>query len=296
VRGDPKHRTRFLLSFLILGCHVQVVSASDEVRGLLLSALGAMAAPDRSGAPDLRYRIHDAAEGAGFVLGRDGCPDREADDLDDLLFQFEKDVVLELQRRRSDLFFLHSAVLEWRGKAVLLAADSGSGKSTTAWGLLHHGFRYLSDELAPIDPYAMVVWPYPHALCLKERPAAPYPLPRETLDLGRTLHVPPSALPSPAPIADPVPLGALFFVRHRPELESPKLRRMDPAEAGVRLYVVALNALAHPNRGLDAALRIAAGIPCFEVWTTGLPASCVTIGAAAAEALGEPGESHRSRP
>ena len=71
---------------------------------------------------------------------------------------------------------------------------------------------------------------------------------------------------------------------------------MDPAEAGVRLYVVALNALAHPNRGLDAALRIASGIPCFEVWTTGLPASCATIGAAAEEALGEPGERPRICP
>lgn len=289
-----------MLSFLILGCHVQVAGASDDVRQLLQSTLGAMAAPDRSGAPDLQYRIQDAtadaADAAAFVLGRDGCPDREADDLDDLLFQLEKDVVLELQRRRSDLLFLHSAVLEWRGRAILLAADSGSGKSTTAWGLLHHGFRYLSDELAPIDPEAMVVWPYPHALCLKGRPAAPYPLPHETLDLGRTLHVPTSALPSPALIADPLPLGALFFVRHRPELETPKIRRMDPAEAGVRLYVVALNALAHPNRGLDAALRIASGIPCFEVWTTGLPASCATIGVAAEEALGEPGERPRICP
>lgn len=283
-------------SFLILGCRVQVACTSHDVRRLLSAALGAMAAPAGSEPPDLRYRVDQAGNPATYRVSREGGPDLESDDLDDLLFQFEKDVILELQRRRSDLYFLHSAVLERRGRAILLAADSGSGKSTTAWGLLHHGFRYLSDELAPIDPGRMVVWPYPHALCLKARPAAPYAVPTETLDLGRTLQVPASALPAAALIAEPMPIGALFFVRHRPELDAPTLRRMEPAEAGVRLYVAALNALAHPHRGLDAALRIAAAVPCVELWTTDLAATCVALGTAADEALGEPGERPRIRP
>ena len=50
---------------------------------------------------------------------------------------------------------------------------TGAGKSTTAWGLLHHGFSYLSDELAPIDLETLEVLPYRHALCLKRRPPSP---------------------------------------------------------------------------------------------------------------------------
>ena len=50
---------------------------------------------------------------------------------------------------------------------MLLAGASGNGKSTTAWALLHRGFQYLSDELAPLDLSAMTVHAFPHALCLK---------------------------------------------------------------------------------------------------------------------------------
>ena len=53
---------------------------------------------------------------------------------------------------------LHSAVLERDGLAVILPAPPGSGKSTLCAGLMHAGWRLLSDELALIDlapPHAL---------------------------------------------------------------------------------------------------------------------------------------------
>ncbi len=47
---------------------------------------------------------------------------------------------------------LHAAVLERNGHALILPAPSGSGKSTLCAGLLFHGWRLLSDELALICP------------------------------------------------------------------------------------------------------------------------------------------------
>ena len=46
---------------------------------------------------------------------------------------------------------IHSAVVEWKGKGVLLSAVSGSGKSTLSAELSLQGWRLLSDELAMID-------------------------------------------------------------------------------------------------------------------------------------------------
>lgn len=46
---------------------------------------------------------------------------------------------------------LHSAVLERRGKGVMLSAVSGSGKSTLAAELCLRGWRLLSDEMALLD-------------------------------------------------------------------------------------------------------------------------------------------------
>jgi hypothetical protein len=173
-------------------------------------------------------------------------------------------------------FFLHSAAVDWRGSACLLAAESGSGKSTTTWGLLHHKFHYLSDELSPIDLGSMQVFSYPRALCLK-RPLAPaYGLPPGALDLGRTIHIPAQSLPS-ATVSESRPLGAVFVAAHRPDLSRPNIRATSPAEASARSYVVALNALAHPNRGLDAVIRISETVPCFALSAAELSAICALI-------------------
>jgi hypothetical protein len=193
--------------------------------------------------------------------------------LSDLLYSLEKDITVRLQQQRADLLFVHAAAVEWRGRAALLAADSGSGKSTTTWALLHHGFGYLSDELGPVDLGSNLVFPYPHALCLKRPPPPPYELPGATLDLGRTLHVPTSALPA-VTITRPLPLGTVFLLKHDSSLDRPTLRPISAAEAGARLYITALNALAHADRGLDAVLGLAAQVRCYALITARLPATC----------------------
>ena len=226
--------------------------------------------------PDFEYRVEIGGTCTSFCIFRDGQPPLLGTDPDDALFLLDKDITIEVQRRRSDLLFLHSAALEWRGKACLLAADSGSGKSTTAWALLHHGFRYLSDELSPVETGCMRVFPYPQAICLKRAPPQPYGLPKGTIDLGRTLHVPVRFLPS-ATLTGPCPLGAVILLEYSPERTVPNLRRISPAEASARLYPTMLNALSHPNRGLDTVLRIAEGVPCFTLASAELADTCALV-------------------
>ena len=235
---------------------------------------GAMASACEDSPADLDYSIQRAPQ--GFSLTRRGQPAIDRLDPCDLLYVLEKDITIELQKRRPDLFFLHSAALDWRGKAYLLAAETGGGKSTTTWALLHHDFQYLTDELSPVDLPSMRVFPYPHALCLKRLPPAPYSLPADAVQLGRTIHVPTRSFPSRA-ISVPLPLGAVFLLKYCPELDAPNLRTIGPAEASARLYVNALNALAHPNHGLEAVAHVAEHVPCFAVSSAQLPATCALI-------------------
>jgi hypothetical protein len=107
-----------------------------------------------------------------------------------LLFHLDKDLTIALQLQRADLFFLHAAVVALDDRAVVLSAPSGTGKSTLALALLENGFDYLSDELAPIDVQRLTVHPFPHALCLKSPPPAPYCLPTGALGIGVRYHVP----------------------------------------------------------------------------------------------------------
>lgn len=275
-----KHLSRFerSLSFLILGQRVRVECADKAILALLYSNFEAMVVPNDVANFDVRYWIRTRETRPSFALIRNGHPALDCEDLGEVLFFLERDMTVELQKRRADLFFLHSASVEWRGKACLLTAESGSGKSTTTWGLLYHGFRYLSDELSPIDLESMRVLPYPHALNLKQSPPGRYPLPKEAIHLGRTIHVPVRHLPE-ATISRSLPLGAVFLLAHRPELTAPEVRALGQAEASARLYVNALNALAHPNHGLDAVVRIAEQVPCFSIASTELAMTCAVISA-----------------
>jgi len=252
------------------------------LRRILVANFGAMSSSDEEHPVDLDYAVLSHEGVPSFSLVREGQTTLFGSGLSDLLYLLEKDVAVELQKRRADLLFLHSAAIDWQGTACLIAAESGRGKSTTTWALLHHEFGYLSDELSPVDLDSMQVFPYPHALCLKRLPPA-YPLPEEAFRLDRTIHVQTRLLPT-AVISEPRPLGAVFLVHYCPDNTAPQLRAITPAEAAARLYANALNPLAHPCRGLDAAVRIAEHVPCYELSSAELPATCALVRAAAQDA------------
>lgn len=268
-RGPPAGS----IEFMALGRQVGITCQS----GLALQPLQANFAgfaPSVGGSPDLSFRVEALASPAGALALFTGARRRVIrNGLAELLFHIEQDLVVWLQAQRPDLLFLHAAALERGGRIVMLAGDSGQGKSTTAWGLLHHGFRYLSDELCPLEPAALRVHAYPHALCLKRPPPPSFPLPPETLDAGSRLYVPTAALPGGC-APDGLRLAAVLFVRHVPGRQAPGLERLGRGEAALRLYTVTLNALAHGNAGLDAVADIAGRVPCYALETGDLDAAC----------------------
>jgi hypothetical protein len=280
------------LCFTVLGRCVRVDCANSALRAVLAANFAAMVELKEDARFDLHYHVGRDRQSPGFVLSFPGESAQIAEDVGDLLFLLEKNIIVKLQKRRPDLLFLHAAALDWRGKACLLAGESGAGKSTTAWALLHHDFRYLSDELSPIDVDTLRVHAYPHALCLKEPPAPPYSLPEDAVHLGRTIHVPTSTMRGTA-VRAPRPLGALFLLKYSPGLRTPTLRAIDAAAASAHVYVNVLNALAHSNHGLDAVARIAESIPCFVVATADLPSTCALIRSAMERASGASGSAER---
>lgn len=62
---------------------------------------------------------------------------------------------------------LHAAVVERDGRALILTAPAGSGKSTLCAALVFSGWRLLSDELALLDPRSGKVTALARPLSLK---------------------------------------------------------------------------------------------------------------------------------
>jgi hypothetical protein len=262
------------LALYALGCPVDVECRDMEAWTLLAANYASLQGP-RGGAA-LRLTVGRCPDSAAFFMAREGHVAWVADDPGALLFRFEHELTVALQRRRRDLYFVHAAVLEVAGQAVMLVGASGCGKSTTAWALLQHGCRYFSDELGPVDPTTLTVYPYPRALGLKAVPPGPYPLPAQTLATGRSFHIPTTALPSGVGTG-PAPLTAMFFVHYGPGAAEPHLRPLRPAEAAAHLLAQALNPLAHPADGLDGAIALTTSTACFALLTADLPATCDVI-------------------
>jgi hypothetical protein len=262
------------LTLRVLERGVRVVCADSRTQSLVTAAYGGMRGD--AGEGDLEYTVgRDGVPATFFIKRRDGdllsAPDDGA-----FLAQFDEDFAIEVQKLRHDLYFVHAAVVKCAGGAVMLIAKPGGGKSTLCWALLHHGFRYLSDELGPVNLETLEVHPYVRALALKQEPPASYPLPPLTVRTSRSFHVP--AEDSPSRASDgPAPLSAVFFLCYGPATPTPSVRRMSSAEAAVRLYANALNPLAHEADGLDGAIHIATASPCFELITADLRSTCALL-------------------
>src|SRR5262249_9662387 len=147
------------LSFRVLGCQVNVQCRDAASLALLMAQYGHLQGSLGPGA--LHYTV-DRQDGSDrFVIIRASQPPLIALDPGEFLFLFEKDMTVELQKLRRDLYFVHAAVLQFGRTVFMLVGESGSGKSTTTWALLHHGCGYWSDELAPVDLQTLGVYPYP---------------------------------------------------------------------------------------------------------------------------------------
>jgi hypothetical protein len=275
-----------ILCLSIFDINIQVRCEDTRTYRLLKINYGQMQAD--ASTFDLEYRVGANKDASGLFILRTGASVIVASDEGQFLYLFEKDMTIELEKRRQDLYFLHGAALVAQERALLLVGPSGHGKSTLAWALSHSGFAYLSDELAPIDVSTLAVSPYPHALCLKDRPAPPYELPAEALYTTRTLHVPVHVLQGGV-CAQRTRLSAIFFITYSPTAKKPVTNEITAAEATVRLYTNALNPLAHARDGLDAAAQIAGAVSCYKLLAADAASTCMLINSIFEQVLkGEP--------
>jgi hypothetical protein len=261
------------LSLNIFDIDIQVRCCDLDSYRLLSEAYSAFLA--RSRHCDLAITIEKQSD-TGYILLPAGQAPIPADNSSELIYYFEKTITLLMQEHRSKWYFIHGAALSYGDKGCLLIAPSGSGKSTTAWALLHHGFHYLSDELAPVDMDTLQVNPYPHAVCLKSSPPPPYQLPAGTLYTEHTIHVPTACLPGSVK-RETVTVQAIFFVQYQPDAKTPAITPLSPAEAATRIYTNTLNQLAHANHGLSHAVTLANNARCFQFITGDLETSALAL-------------------
>lgn len=166
---------------------------------------------------------------------------------------------------------VHSAVLEKHGRALLLPAPPGSGKSTLCAALAARGWRLLSDELALIEPAAGRVVPMPRPISLKNRSietiarfwpdAAISAVVPDTLK-GSVAHVQPP-VDSVRRAAEHAAPGWVVLPRYESGVAT-RLRPLPKCEALMHVVDSAFNYGVHGRAGFDALAGVVAASSCHE--------------------------------
>lgn len=167
---------------------------------------------------------------------------------------------------------IHAAVLEKHGRALLLPAPPGSGKSTLCAALAHRGWRLLSDELALIEPASGQVVPLPRPVSLKNRsidiirnfaPAAVFnPTVRDTIK-GAVAHMraPQDALARADETAAP---GWIVLPQYAAGAEL-SMQALTRARGMMALIENAFNFDLHGSRGFEALGRFSDSCRCYRL-------------------------------
>ena len=165
----------------------------------------------------------------------------------------------------------HAAVVERSGRALVLPAPPGSGKSTLCAGLIHRGWRLLSDELALIDFASCAIQPMPRPVSLKNgsidvmrafAPAALIGPPVHDTIKGSVAHMRPPA-DSVGRAMEAAQAGWIVFPRYRSE--APAALTVLPKERAVmQMANNAFNYGIHGRRGFELLTSFVDRCGCYE--------------------------------
>lgn len=166
---------------------------------------------------------------------------------------------------------IHSAVIEKQGRAVILPAPPGSGKSTLCAGLVTRGWRLLSDELTLIEAESGNIVPLARPVSLKNasidiiRRFSPQAVLGPTVHdttKGSIAHMKPP-VESVRRSAEGARPGWVILPRYEAGTAA-RLKTLGKARAFMQLANNAFNYSLHGRRGFEVLAGLIDNCGCYE--------------------------------
>lgn len=124
--------------------------------------------------------------------------------------------IFEKTNYSSDVFALHGAAVEWKGKGYIFLAPTTSGKTTLTCYLSNYGFGYLTDDCVLLDRSDFLVHPCATPIQLREggvEVLEKYQLAPKDLQILEEPPFPHRFVYTPTRcVKNPTPLANIYFI------------------------------------------------------------------------------------
>ena len=262
--------------FEVAGYRAAVGSSSELVRTALRSILqGFDRVPDVAAGGLPRFALEPAA-GEWQVVVDDEVV-HQGGDFPSALGMLEFHLVNKALDSTQNFFHIHGAALcaPTRRTGVIIAADSGVGKTTLALGLMLRGFTPFSDDIARIEPETLHLRHLPRAFHIA---AETWPL-LDRLAGGRIRSesdAPPGYFSPTQWAHTPVPVRWVLFLERIPG-RTPRLLPMQPAEAAAAIIEHTGTLARSPRLALATTSRLVAEAHCRRFVVDDLERAVATV-------------------
>jgi hypothetical protein len=100
---------------------------------------------------DIVHRFVIGRSGANYLIGRDGDFLSEYEAKETVMELFVRLLRLKVSEYAQGWVFVHAGAVAWKGRGIIIPANSGKGKTTLVAELAKLGAEYYSDEYAVFD-------------------------------------------------------------------------------------------------------------------------------------------------
>jgi hypothetical protein len=188
----------------------------------------------------------------------------------DLICHLEEDIENTLIRAMGDWVGFHAGAVMIRNAACVIPGNPDTGKTTTTFNLVEMGHPFLCEEVSPVDPETLLVYPYPQVLTLEaaygEKYRSRYPVQYGILKIfdSRMARYHPDTAGS-----DPVPLKTILMPAYDPS-QIPGIEKLSPGEMFTELLGYCFPPNGDDEQLFDSVIRICEAAEIFRLKTNSL--------------------------
>jgi len=248
------------------GVKITVRAKSGAAEKLIKVALAGMRPKNISKAQGIKLTV-SGEEGDWKLRDHHSDLRRKLANPGDLIYHLTDRIVFHIADKAAEKHCLHAAAVSYKGRALVIPANSGAGKSSFTTWLVANGLDYITDELILVDKNLHIdglgrpIQIKAHGIDAVQSQLSSV----DDIYKGKLANaVPVSSLGGEVSGLAEHPLGLLVFPQYKKDLDY-SFTKLTSADAGMRLMANHVNARNLEGHGFRAMMEMIRNTPCYAL-------------------------------